>query len=224
MRHNQMVLEQESQLNAPDPRETHPPCYEDAIRLPRLIRSTISLKRVDLDSHDIVASQARSRSEENFSGRSSFAIKTTPSPIRLQSELNTLYHIQPAGIDEPNEQQRDHNQRQNSGRYGCSSKQSIIEVIHQLDGVDGNSPYAKRKINTNNLALPTTSMPSTSAMDGHSDTQSNDIVMVENHYHSEGNLNQRNSTESSSYSSSTPWSSSSFNSAEFFKISTNTDS
>lgn len=30
-----MRLQQEAQLNAPDPRDTHPPCYEDAIRMPK---------------------------------------------------------------------------------------------------------------------------------------------------------------------------------------------
>lgn len=35
-RRNRLFLDQEAQLNAPDPRESNPPCYDDAILMPRL--------------------------------------------------------------------------------------------------------------------------------------------------------------------------------------------
>lgn len=41
-------MEQQAQLNAPDPRETRPPCYEDALLLPRLDGSFASLNELGL--------------------------------------------------------------------------------------------------------------------------------------------------------------------------------
>lgn len=72
MRRNQSILEQEAQLNAPDPRESRPPCYEDAILLPKFSGSFASLRvknRNEPDDEDEVDSNQaqlrnRSRSEE----------------------------------------------------------------------------------------------------------------------------------------------------------------
>lgn len=69
MRRNRTILDQEAQLNAPDPRETHPPCYEDAILLPKFSGSFASLrgkfKIEDYDDEDsVIARRHRSRSEE----------------------------------------------------------------------------------------------------------------------------------------------------------------
>lgn len=36
-----MRMTQEAQLNAPDPRESHPPCYEEALRMPKPIFSSL---------------------------------------------------------------------------------------------------------------------------------------------------------------------------------------
>lgn len=41
-----MAMDQQAQLNAPDPRETRPPCYEDALLLPRLDGSFASLNEL----------------------------------------------------------------------------------------------------------------------------------------------------------------------------------
>lgn len=73
MRHNRRVLEQEAQLNAPDPRETRPPCYEDAILLPRLDSSFSSLKQLDSDNEERrkAAKRSRCRSEEVICSRDS---------------------------------------------------------------------------------------------------------------------------------------------------------
>lgn len=190
-----MVLEQESQLNAPDPRETHPPCYEDAIRLPRLIRSTISLKRVDLVSHSI-NSRTRSRSEENFGARSSFAIKDASQHFNKPKPIgqNGCYKV------------RNKNDK---------SSQSVIEVIDQLETVNGQSPYSKRKLDSN-IEIAT-SMPSTS----HHIQTSEDlikIVMRDNHYRSENHLSDMQPLSECSYSSFTSTSDSSFDSMDFCKM------
>lgn len=189
MRHNQMVLDQESQLNAPDPRETHPPCYEDAIRLPRLIRSTISLKRVDLVSHNI-NSRTRSRSEENFGARSSFATRNAS---------QHFYKTKPIG--------RNSSYKNKNG----ISSQSVIEVIDQLETVNGNSPYSKRKLESNTEIER--SMPSTSHYIYASD-DSIKIVMRDNHYRSENHLSEMQLFECN-YSS---FSGSSLDSMDFCKM------
>ena len=68
MRQNRVMLEQEAQQNAPDPRETRPPCYEDAILLPRLSGSFASLrfkiKTSEAENASPIARRSRSRSEE----------------------------------------------------------------------------------------------------------------------------------------------------------------
>lgn len=46
MRQNRMAMDQQAQLNAPDPRETLPPCYQDALLLPRLDGSFASLNEL----------------------------------------------------------------------------------------------------------------------------------------------------------------------------------
>lgn len=41
-----MILEQEAQLNAPDPRESNPPCYEEALLMPKLERNFKSMNEL----------------------------------------------------------------------------------------------------------------------------------------------------------------------------------
>lgn len=69
MRRNRSFLDQEAQLNAPDPRESHPPCYEDAILLPKFSGSFSSLRsKFKIEDYDDVdssiARRHRCRSEE----------------------------------------------------------------------------------------------------------------------------------------------------------------
>lgn len=71
-----MMMEQQNQLNAPDPRETRPPCYEDAILLPRLDGSFASLNELnskrlgrrsastETENNDHLRNKNRCRSEE----------------------------------------------------------------------------------------------------------------------------------------------------------------
>lgn len=190
-----MVLDQESQLNAPDPRETHPPCYEEAIRLPRLIRSTISLKRIDLVSHSI-NSRTRSRSEENFGARSSFAIRNASQHFCKIKPIgrNGCYKVK--------------------NKSGISS-QSVIEVIDLLETVNGRSPYSKRKFESDiEIAA---SMPSTSHHIDASD-ESIKIVMRDDHYRSENHLSEIQPLSECSYSSFTSTSDSSVDSMDFCKM------
>lgn len=80
-RQNSVRMQQEAQVNAPDPRESRPPCYEDAILLPRLDGSFASLdelgtstkskrrKRNNTDKNEeendeVTVRRNRSRSEE----------------------------------------------------------------------------------------------------------------------------------------------------------------
>lgn len=62
MRHNASILEQYAQPNAPDPRESHPPCYDDAILLPKFTGSFASLKgRWIADDRDEIDAPMRNR-------------------------------------------------------------------------------------------------------------------------------------------------------------------
>ncbi len=74
MRENQIMLQQQNQLNAPDPRESRPPCYEDALLLPRLDGSFASLNELNskrlgrrtasTESTEPLRNKNRCRSEE----------------------------------------------------------------------------------------------------------------------------------------------------------------
>lgn len=73
MRLNQTMLEQNAQQNAPNPRESHPPCYDDALLLPKFTGSFASLKgrwiASDDESDTVDTSMPlrnRCRSEEVF--------------------------------------------------------------------------------------------------------------------------------------------------------------
>jgi hypothetical protein len=82
IRQNRVRMQQEAQRDAPDPRETRPPCYSDAIRMPRLDASFASLneygrgknkaRRKDDDEEieeDVPLRRNRCRSEEVLSMR-----------------------------------------------------------------------------------------------------------------------------------------------------------
>lgn len=83
MRENRMRMEQTAQLNAPDPRESCPPCYEDALLMPRLTASLANLSELakkrarkfmnkdeeDSDDDVVITRRCRCRSEEVLSMR-----------------------------------------------------------------------------------------------------------------------------------------------------------
>lgn len=144
MRHNQMVLEQEGQLNAPDPRETHPPCYADAILMPRPLSSITLIKQAKFSSNDSVNSNRRAtkrcRSDEflNADGSS----KSRRVILAARSQKERLQNCIVKSIDSPGSAivlLKD-----NSAMVAGSSQKSF-EIITQLETKDGHSPYAKRK-------------------------------------------------------------------------------
>lgn len=102
-----MRMEQEAQLNAPDPRESRPPCYEDAILLPRLGGSFASLDELSTrrkmrkskdDNEDEAAEpvpltrRCRCRSEEVLSMRES--VRPDPNSRRSKAIRNTIIQNQ----------------------------------------------------------------------------------------------------------------------------------
>lgn len=102
-----MQMDQQAQLNAPDPRESRPPCYEDAILLPRLGGSFASLdelssrrkgrKSKDNEDDDIIEprqlnQRCRCRSEEVLSMRES--VRPDPNNRRSKAARNTIIQNQ----------------------------------------------------------------------------------------------------------------------------------
>lgn len=128
MRHNQMILEQEGQRNAPDPRESNPPCYDDAIQMPRLKMSFTSLKLTSFagsEAENLMRRAAkRARSEEILSA-TNFDLNQRPILVaRSRKRLDNL-------TNDPGE--------------SSTANQNSFEVIAQFETEDGHSPYAKRK-------------------------------------------------------------------------------
>lgn len=233
MQHNQRVLEQEGQLNAPDPRETNPPRYEDAILLPRLDTSFASLRRAGLigDAYGIeeeikrAAKRSRCRSEEVLHTRDS--IIATPFASRMRRHIraarirrtrrgceSTLDIPRQTVVSEPEQYQL----RVFSADM-ASSGSFIFEPIQKFDSIDGGSPYAKRK----NMVQPSVQVASTSAALVDPNEPNREIVIIENHYASknsldapqpkERELNDESGTQSISISYSTLTSTSSSSSS-----------
>lgn len=144
MRHNQMVLEQEGQLNAPDPRETHPPCYADAILMPRPLSSITLVKQAKFSSNDSVNSSRRAtkrcRSDEflNADGNS----KNRRVILAARSQKERLQNWIVKSSDSPGSAIV---LLKGSSATVAGSSQKSFEIITQLETKDGHSPYAKRK-------------------------------------------------------------------------------
>lgn len=138
MRHNQMVLDQEGQLNAPDPRESNPPCYADAILLPRLKASFTSLKLSSFSDNTIRRGAKRTRSEEVLGA---CGLDPNQRPVlvaRSRKRLDT-WTVNDGDLSSAiklikNELTVDNDLHEQS-----------FEIITQLETDDGHSPYAKRK-------------------------------------------------------------------------------
>lgn len=206
MQHNQRVLEQEGQLNAPDPRETNPPRYEDAILLPRLDTSFASLRRAGLigDAYGIeedikrAAKRSRCRSEEVLFRRDSTAAAPFASRMRRHIRAARIRRTHRGcestlEIPRPNTiLAREQCQSRTNAGVMVSSSSFIFEPIEKFDSIDGGSPYAKRK-NTVQMNVP---VASTSAcLDDPSDSNQ-EIVIIENHYMSKTSLAAAEPTES----------------------------
>lgn len=201
IRHNQLVLDQESQLNAPDPRETNPPCYADAIRMPRLDTSFISLKRESFASSDSVNSirrafkRSRSRSEEvlNVNGmRRQILVARSRKNISSGWDDNQG-ESSVSNVDLANN---------NLARANAPNQHSF-EIIEQLETEDGQSPYAKRRpqINTTSLALALADIDSSSESLNHQDVTDTPISLrfasIQNQYSSDDYLEAGESSQAS---------------------------
>lgn len=191
MRNNRLILEQESQLNAPDPRETHPPCYEDAILLPRLDTSFASLKRAGLiGDYDDKWDETIKRAVKRSRCRSEEVLCIHEYDLQNPNTNRSRRHIRAARIRRtrlgnnlpleipPLNTNRtvDNNNRQND--------------IEQFDETNERSPYAKRKIkNGFELVVPVASTSAVLVNRNHSLGMNGEIVIIENHYTSKNSLN-----------------------------------
>lgn len=215
MRHNQMVLEQESQLNAPDPRETHPPCYEDAILLPRLNTSFASLKRAGLVSNDFddciarAAKRSRCRSEEVLSPRhidnrthrhilAARIRRIQQNNSNSNSNIdNRNYEFNMPVATASNSNNRSSSMiqqnRPNTNRatevetISLASNESAFEFVDHFDTPDGHSPYAKRKPKQN-IQIPVASTSAALLTQPINRNSMREIVIIENHYRSQNSL------------------------------------
>lgn len=193
MQHNQRVLEQEGQLNAPDPRETNPPRYEDAILLPRLDTSFASLRRAGLigDPYGIedeikrAAKRSRSRSVELLSTRDSTNVAPFASRMRRHIRAARIRRTRRScgssmvalSVAEP------YQLRIFSGDM-ASNNSFVFEPLQKFDSIDGSSPYAKRKPMCQ-MSVP---VASTSAALVNANESNPEMVIIENHYVSKNSL------------------------------------
>lgn len=145
MRHNQMVLEQQSQLNAPDPRETHPPCYADAILMPKPQPSFASLK--DFASSESINSNRRAAkrcsSEGHLGGEGSS--KSRRLILAARSRKNRLQKL--ISMTGDSASRKASISLVTSSTQESELTQKNFEIIDQLETEDGHSPYAKRRPN-----------------------------------------------------------------------------
>ncbi|XP_055298039.1 protein artichoke [Sitodiplosis mosellana] len=142
-RHNQMVLEQEGQLNAPDPRETHPPCYADAIKMPRPLSSLTSLKQANCSSNDSVNSIRRATKRCRSDGL--LSVNGTSKNQRVILAVRPQNWILNSGGSSATTT----GLVKDNSALATGSSQKSFEIINQLETKDGHSPYAKRKSHLN---------------------------------------------------------------------------
>lgn len=148
-------MQQEAQRDAPDPRETRPPCYSDAIRMPRLDGSFASLKEFGKnrrnrkddgddgeEEEEVPLRRNRCRSEEVLSMRSIIVPRVHPFEIRSTIERDSHQPIEPSA-----EEIRNFNQSGNA--------------------LNDRSPYSKRRKEVSgDGAGPSTQQPSNEISEG----------------------------------------------------------
>lgn len=213
MRHNQIVLEQEGQLNAPDPRETHPPCYADAILMPKPLSSLSSLKQAYLSSNDSINSARRatkrSRSEEQLdddgSNKNRRILAARSQKDRLRNSIAHSVNASTGATGLVN----------NNPVVVVSSSQKSLEIITQLETSDGHSPYAKRRPHLNSET--TTKIHSSCESLNEPIYANGHIAAGPSHHRSEISLTESEIPQASrSFSSFTTSSTSSFDSDEYY--------
>lgn len=219
MRHNQIVLEQEGQLNAPDPRETHPPCYADAILMARPLSSLTSLKQAYFSSNDSVNSirraSKRSRSEENLGADGSNKNRRVILAARSQKD-----RLQNWIVDSSNSSSCTTGLIKNHSAFAIDFNQKSFEMITELETEGDQSPYAKRKPHLNSET--NTQIHSSAESINQPIYANGDIAAGQSHYRSEISLTESEIPQTSqsfhalnetSYSTS---STSSFDSDEYY--------
>lgn len=209
MRHNRRVLEQEAQLNAPDPRETHPPCYEDAIQMPRLDSSFASLKHLDGDSdsddrrkaakrsRSLVEISARPESEDGVSrpkrhilaarirrGQPVKPSDLTDLPMRSPTTTSPLLRSSTEIITLKCSPRMNRANKVDMASRASSTSEFAIEPVERYVNFAGRSPYAQRRVP--NSPGGSHSQPSSSMRPNASSLididGASDIVVIENHY------------------------------------------
>lgn len=124
IRQNRVRMQQEAQRDAPDPRETRPPCYSDAIRMPRMDGSFASLKefgknrRNRKDDHsdgeeeeEVPLRRNRCRSEEVLSMRSIVVPRVHPFEVISTIEQRETIIAEPSAEEIRNFDDRSVNER-----------------------------------------------------------------------------------------------------------------
>lgn len=189
MRNNSRILQQEALLNAPDPRETHPPCYEDAILLPRLDTSFASLKRAGLigDEYIVLDEAAVKRASKRSRCRSEEAICVRDTEIGNPIADRMRRSIRAARIRR-NRQMVTLEIPRFTQQHSTGSSKIFEFGSFELFGSTEGSPYAKRRgpIETV-LSGP---VASTSAIHAN-DEPNKEIVIIENHYTSKNSINDK---------------------------------
>lgn len=135
IRQNRVRMQQEAQRDAPDPRESRPPCYADALLMPRLDGSFASLDELgsgrikrrrrkteeaqDIEEEVMLRRTTRSRSEEVLSMREVVARNTRTPRVDPR--------IHPVEI-EPIDPNRSSNEDEPEGIHYCST--DIMTLDH----------------------------------------------------------------------------------------------
>lgn len=199
MRENRIMLEQQNQLNAPDPRESRPPCYEDAILLPRLDGSFASLNELNskrlgrrstsTESSEHLRNKSRCRSEEvrfpsvvvtihHHIKLSTLHFKML-SPRRQSRRTNRLSVIRSSNVPDNAIRTRESNTVTTSSpttdiinrQSSISSDEAVYDRLEKLNVFDSTegSPYTRRK-------------QEIQALQPNPRIASDDIEIVENYY------------------------------------------
>jgi hypothetical protein len=141
VRQNRLRMQQEAQRDAPDPRESRPPCYSEAIRMPRLaaFASLNDLGRAknkrrktetedDEHEEEVPLRRNRCRSEEVLS-------------MRLTAAIVPRVH--------PFEGEMRDSQRETTAEAAAEDDEESFEEIRNFDQsantLESGSPYSKRK-------------------------------------------------------------------------------
>lgn len=160
-------MQQVALRDAPDPRETRPPCYSDAIRMPRLdgfaslneLRNKHKNGGKENEEEDVPLRQCRCRSEEVLSMRETVRRSTRAPPRVHPFEVEQL--DRQTFIDDDNEHTRNSNviltlesspggsrarskARKIQRSLSATESTELIKDFHQSTNSVERSPYSKR--------------------------------------------------------------------------------